>query len=157
MSHYNRPWLNSRSPIPACNARALVLLLERGIVAYKPGLDDIQFSNDSGQYIAAIGDKTHTYDYIINASGPSKYPSQDDGLLNHLIKKGHMCQNPWRGVEVDFDRSYIMDSRGKYDNHQYMLGQNTSGVHYYTTSLEMIVNRSDIIAKNMIKSIHTRQ
>lgn len=153
IENYNRPWLNSRSPIPVCNARKLMRLLDMGMVNYRSGLKDLKYNSKDKRYNANIRGKEYNYNVIINATGPSKYPLESNTLLTNMIRKGSMIQNPWGGIEVDYRHSNIIDTDGNIDRSQYMVGQNTSGVYYYTTSLEMIVKRCDIIAKDLALSM----
>lgn len=153
IENYNRPWLNSRSPIPVCNARKILNLLNNGLISYRSGLKSIKYNKDTNQYMANIKGKEYSYDFIINATGPSKYPLNSNSLLINMMKKGAMKQNPWGGIEVDYNGSNIIDADGHIDRNQYMVGQNTSGVYYYTTSLEMIVKRCDTIAKDLAASL----
>ena len=81
--------------IHVCNARNLLSLLSNGLISYRSGLKSIKYSNDTNQYLANLRGNAYSYDFIINETGPSKYPLNNNSLLINMMKKGAMKRNPW--------------------------------------------------------------
>ncbi len=154
MNRFYKIWLNVRTPIPTTNARHLINMHKRGQLDHHHSITDIVYDPVSDQYVASIGEHTTlTLDYVINATGPAKFIGKADTLAYNLIQEGYARTNPFGGVDVDFDSSAVIDSNNLINKHLRLLGHNTNGVYYFTSSLEMISKRAKHVAKNLIEFI----
>lgn len=154
MKKFHRIWLNNRSPIPLTNAKLLLEMAEKQFLSSMHGLKEIYYVPERQKYIAnhAKGEPVEV-DWIINATGPSKYIERDNLLLYGLIEKGFAKENSFGGLDVDFNTSYLLNHEGKVMDTINALGHNTTGVYYYTSSLEMIAKKSKKIAQQMMTSM----
>lgn len=155
MAKYNRIWLKNRSPIPKDNAKILVNMTKEGQLKLRSSLRTLNYQQDEARYVAAFGSEAEQYlDCIVNATGPSKHLQPEDPLLYGMMHQGFARVNPFGGVEVDFETSSLLDANGRVNPQIRLIGHNTSGVHYYTSSLEMIAKRSHTVALSVVESIN---
>lgn len=153
LRYYHRAWLNTRSPIPAYNANKLLSMLDKGQLDYKAYLQDIDYNPMTKDYSVQSGCQIEQFDVIINASGMRNHLKPEDGLLYHLVEKQQLIIHSLGGVAVDFDSSAVIRPDDTIDYTQYVIGQATSGVYYYTTSLEMIAKHADSIARQLVEKM----
>lgn len=155
MAKYNRVWLNNRSPIPRQNAKILVDMAKNGQLSLKSALHTVHHCSDQQKYIASFREgPSQVLDCMINATGPAKYLQPDNPLLYDLVKMGWARESQFGGLDVDFDASSLIGSDGKHNPSFRLIGHNTSGVHYYTSSLEMIAKRSRSVALSLVNTIN---
>jgi len=148
---FHRIWLNNRSPIPLTNAKRLLDLTKKKLLSSVWGLKEIHYDFEREKYIAshAQGEPIEV-DWIINATGPSKYVERDNSLLYGLVEKGFAKENSFGGLEVDFNTSSLINHAGIVMDTIKVLGHSTTGVYYYTSSLEMIAKKAKKIAQHML-------
>jgi uncharacterized NAD(P)/FAD-binding protein YdhS len=154
---YHRMWLCNRSPIPITNAYQLLSLYDKQLYVFH-GLEQIVFCKAENKYIAYFKDlEFKAFDTVINATGPSnKISMTTNKLLYSLVHNGLLKENIFGGVEVDFDSSSAISKNGIIDHNIKIVGHNTIGTYYYTSSLEMIVKNSAKIAKNLLVLINKK-
>ena len=152
LRRYSRVWLNTRSPIPACNAEKLLKLLESGQLKHQAGVEDINYSTQQNQYVVNSSAGMLHCDVVINAAGMSNHIQKSDGLFYRLMEKGQLTRHSFVGISVDFKTTAVKQKDGNIDHSQYVIGQVTSGTYYYTTSLEMIVKRAEVVAEQLLLS-----
>lgn len=148
--YYQRIWLKNRSPIPPKNARLLLDLTKQKKLFSISGLDGIIYDNKIQKYIGATKKYTFLFDWVINATGPSKHAQPEDGLIHNLIHNGVAKQHPFGGIDVDFNSSAIISDPPCINKNIRALGHNTIGVYNYTSSLEMIAKKADKIARDFV-------
>lgn len=154
LAKYNRVWLNNRSPIPSQNAQILVEMAKDGQLSLQSALQNVNYCSDQEQYMVSFNDETlQGLDCMINATGPAKYLQPDNPLLYDLVKMGWARESHFGGLDVDFDSSSLIGTDGKQNPSFRLIGHNTSGVHYYTSSLEMIAKRSRSVALSLVNVI----
>jgi uncharacterized NAD(P)/FAD-binding protein YdhS len=154
---YHRIWLCNRSPIPITNAYQLLSLYDKQLYVFH-GLERIVFCKAENKYIVYFKDlEFKVFDTVINATGPSnKISMTTNKLLYSLVCNGLLKENIFGGIEVDFDSSSAISKNGLIDHNIKVVGHNTIGTYYYTSSLEMIVKNSAKIAKNLFTSINKK-
>jgi len=152
MKYYQRIWINNRSPIPLKNAEILLEMAENNLLYSTAGLQDIKYINKLDKYTASSkSGQQLEFDWIINATGPSRHIEPKNTLLYNLIEDGYGRENSFGGLEVDFETSSLLNKAGEINPHIRAIGHNTIGVHFYTSSLEMIAKRAKKISKNLIE------
>lgn len=151
---FNRIWLSKRSPIPVTNAKKLITMAKDKQLSMLAGLVEINYQENSSNYLAKFknGEQIEC-DCVINASGPSRYVKPGDKLIYGLIKAGIARENRFGGIDVDFASSSVIDMAGHINPYLRVIGHNTLGVHYYTSSLQMIAQRAQKVAENLISFI----
>lgn len=156
INKFNRLWLNNRSPIPRENADLLIQMTESGQLSQQSALKSLIYR--AGTYQASFhGDANLTFDCIINATGPAKQIGSGDRLLHSLLTQGWLRKNNFAGVEVDFESSAAIDLAGQCNKTLRLIGHNTTGVHYYTSSLEMIAKRSRSVAASLLHLLQAEE
>ncbi len=144
--YYQRIWLRNRSPIPPENARLLLELTKQKKLFSVSELDDVKYDHKIQKYIGITKKKQFLFDWVINATGPSRYVQPEDVLMHNLIQSGVARPHLFGGVDVDFNSSAIISDSNCINKNIRVLGHNTIGVYNYTSSLEMIAKKADKIA-----------
>lgn len=152
IDHFERGWLSHRSPIPLTNARKLLTLVEDNQLMMISGLQKLTYDKATQKYIGLTprGDD-YLLDWVINATGPSRYLQPEDGLLYHLVQSGLAREHILGGIEVDFKTAAIINAKEEVNPRIRVLGQNTAGVYYYTSSLEMLAKKAASIAFDLVQ------
>lgn len=149
LHHFQRSWLNHRSSIPPNNARLLVNLSTKGRLTMYSKIKTVKFDSDSNKYHIHLHDnRQFECDWVINATGPSKYIGLNDGLAYDLINQGIAKEHPLGGLDVDFESAALINQYGVVNPRIRLIGHNTIGVYQYTSSLELIAKKSTKIASN---------
>lgn len=158
LKYAHRYWLNHRSSIPPVNANLLLQLANENRLSMHSGVKNIYYHYDLNAYVTHFGSQeTLKFDWIINATGPSKHTHAQDGLLYHLIQDGSGRRHPYGGLDVEFETSALINSQGQANPRIRLIGQNTTGVYQYTSSLELIAKKSVKVAYDFvtfIKEVH---
>lgn len=151
IKHYNRMWLNHRSSIPPNNAQSLINLANKNQLFMYSGIKNVSYDDKMRKYNIYLHDgSTHICDWIINATGPSKFVGPKDGLLYELIKHGTANANPLGGLNIDFHSAGLINDQGLVNPRIRLIGHNSIGVYQYTSSLELISKKSVQISKSFV-------
>ncbi|MFC3908834.1 FAD/NAD(P)-binding protein [Legionella dresdenensis] len=154
LKKYSRVWLNNRTPIPLSNAKKLIKIIKIGQLEFIPRINSIVYDSRLQKYsIRTENNATYLCETVINATGPSRYIHSCDFLMNSLLEEGLARENAFGGLDVDFETASLLDSEGNKDNNLRLLGHNTTGTYGYTSSLEMITKKAQIIAINLANLI----
>lgn len=151
LKYCQRTWLNHRSSIPPINARLLIELAEQDRLFMHSGIRHVDYNISKGKYIVYMdNDNEFECDWIINATGPSKYIGPQDELAYELIKQGIAKEHLFGGIDVDFETSSLLNKHGQANPRIRLIGHNTVGVYQYTSSLELIAKKSMKVANNFV-------
>ena len=156
MKHFHRIWLNKRVPIPANNAKILLEMAKKNQLEMLSGLRSIHYDTEKKQYVVSTqsGGKKY-YDWIINATGPSRDVEPNDKFLQQLIENKLARKNPYGGLDVDFETSALINENGCANPFIRVLGHNTAGTYYFVSSVEMIAQKAVKIAKHLAHSMQS--
>jgi uncharacterized NAD(P)/FAD-binding protein YdhS len=154
LSRFNRAWMTNWTPIPLTNIKRIIKMTEEKQLYYKVKLISLTYKSDEDKYIAHFNsEESVKFDWIINATGPSRFVEPADPLLFELIDKGFIKENAFGGIEVDFDTSAVIDAKRNINSHMRLLGHNSAGTYFYMSCLEMISLRAKKVAKDLIRTI----
>jgi uncharacterized NAD(P)/FAD-binding protein YdhS len=154
LSHFNRAWMTNWTPIPLTNIKLIIEMIEDKKLHYTVLLRRLIYDSNEDSYVAYFNSGEEArFDWIINATGPSRFVEPADHLLFELIDKGFVKENPFGGLEVDFDTSAVKDSKGNINKHMRLLGHNTAGVYFYMSCLEMISLRAKKVAEDLANTV----
>lgn len=146
--YYQRIWLRNRSPIPPENARLLLELTKQKKIFSVSELEDVRYDQKTKKYIGITLKNQFLFDWVINATGPSRHVQREDRFMYDLIQSGVAKQHPFGGIDVEFNSSAIISNSNCVNKNIRALGHNTIGVYNYTSSLEMIAKKADKIARD---------
>lgn len=154
LDHFHCHWLRNRSPIPLKNADLLLELVHQEKLIHIPGLLNIEYDHIAQKYIGSSKKNgAIAFDWIINATGPSRYVQVEDELLYNLIQQGLAREHLLGGLDIDFDSAALINADGNLNPHIRLLGHNTAGVYYYISSLEMIAKKAASVASHLVHTI----
>lgn len=142
MHKYHRYWSLQRTSFPAINAHKLHNMMASNKLAIKGCLSQLELKNNEFHVKFSNSSDIIRYDWVINATGPSRQVLSDNKLITSLITDGYARNDRYGGIQVDFETNSIIDKFGMFSHNFKAIGHLTSGTYYYTSSLEMISKRS---------------
>lgn len=154
MRLYHRIWMSNRAPIPSVNAIKLQWLMQIGRLQVLNGIQSIRANQDGTFTVLRTGQLSEiTCDVVINATGASRNINTESNspLLWKLIHDGYATQHRHGGIDVEFETSSVIDANGMPDRTLRAVGHVTSGVYYFTSSLEMISKKTLEISRDILK------
>lgn len=148
-------WLAKRCPMPLGNAKKIKSAIDSGQLEI---ISNIHFLKPKNNRFEIVSEKyAFDYQYIINATGPSKNIEDDSSMLiTNLLNKGYLQPNKWGGVLVDFDNASAVNVYGEKDDLFKVIGHLTCGTYYYTSSFTMISKKANKLAEALIRKIDER-
>jgi uncharacterized NAD(P)/FAD-binding protein YdhS len=154
LSRFNRAWMTNWTPIPLTNIKIIIKMIEDKQLNYTVSLRTLTYKTDEDRYSAHFNSEEEArFDWILNATGPSRFVEPADRLLFDLIDKGFIKENAFGGIEVDFETSAVIDTNGNINKHMRLLGHNTAGAYFYMSCLEMISSRAKKVAENLVQTV----
>ncbi|MBD1383090.1 FAD/NAD(P)-binding protein [Metabacillus arenae] len=150
LNKYDRTFMSRRNPMPLVNATKILNLMNKGQLSVKSDVVYIDYLKDHTFYVQFNNRKYINYDWIINATGPSKHLSGPckSGLIGSLISNGYATINHYGGVKTDFDSGALINKSGQPDTNLRALGHITCGTYYFTNSMEMIAKHAKQISED---------
>ncbi|SDX18332.1 Uncharacterized NAD(P)/FAD-binding protein YdhS [Marininema mesophilum] len=157
LERFDRYFQAKRNPMPVCNAKKILHLIEIGQLSVKAGLQYMGYYQDGSFYALMQDDEQLEFDWVINATGPVRHleGQSEAGLIGAMLSKGYAIKNPWGGLETDFGTGALVDRNNQTDPHLRAIGHVTCGTYYYTSSLEMIAKHASCIAQDLVKWMDT--
>lgn len=149
---YNHVFNALRNPMPVPSAEKLLAGMRSGKLKVLGGLSNVQ--EDGKGYVVSFGDTTMLADSVVNTirSEKGNTNSTSADLLCSMVKKGKAkWDQEFGGIQTDFDSNAILSANGEVQPGLYALGQLTKGSRYYTSSLEAIADRANIVASAILE------
>lgn len=152
-------FLAYRVSIPIENARRIAAAMASGRLSVHGGLERIATAPAGGPYEARVrvpggNPVLLTGSVLINATG------FDNGsalaqvpLLARLQSRGLLREHRHGGVDVDFDSGRTLDAAGNAQRDLLAVGAATSGVHFFTSALDVNVRHAARSARDIIATI----
>lgn len=163
MSDYHRNWNSKRAPLPVTTAFKIHALLATGQLKVMPGIKNINITDHGTFHAGFVQDaenlQASEYDWVINATGPSRHIDKNLELsvATDLLDAGSAVKHQHGGIRVEFASSAVINEAGLPDYQLYALGQLTCGTHYFVSSVEMISLRARVIADKVTQDIIQRK
>ncbi|AIE58899.1 FAD/NAD(P)-binding protein [Bacillus methanolicus] len=156
LNKYDRIFMSRRNPMPLVNATKILDLMNKGQLSMRSDVVYIDYLKDHTFYVQFNDGKYINYDWIINATGPSKHLSGPckSGLIGSLISNGYATINNYGGLKTDFDTGALINKTGQPDTNLRALGHITCGTYYFTSSMEMIAKHAKQISEDISNLIH---
>jgi uncharacterized NAD(P)/FAD-binding protein YdhS len=154
-AHYYSIWMSYRVPIPEQSGKRLLQLMESGRVQVLAGLSDVKWDPLAESFEIDLG-RTGTLrcGSVINATGsPTSLGDCDSRLMDSLLASHWLSAHPMGGIDVDFDSSAVRDRNGTPRSNAYVVGNLTSGVHLFTSVLELNVKRAAGVAQQVAMNL----
>jgi uncharacterized NAD(P)/FAD-binding protein YdhS len=154
LSRFHRAWMTNWVPIPITNAQMMLEMVKNHQLRYASSVKKILYDKNNNTYCIYLnsGEEIRV-DWLINATGPSRFIEPEDHLLFSLLEKGFAKECPFGGLEIDFNTSSVIDAKGNKNPHLRLLGHNTTGTYYYMSTLDNIANRAKKMAEDVVYTI----
>ncbi|SBW16152.1 hypothetical protein BR10RB9215_C20822 [Brucella sp. 10RB9215] len=154
MSRYAAAWMSYRVSIPVENASRLVDLAKQGRLSFRKGAASVAPAPGGGFSITTTADansgSVEHFDMVVGAFGTPRDAVQlDSRLIQSLLKTGSAQAHRHGGLVVDPGTSALIDSFGSTSEHISVLGELTSGVHFFTSVLEINARHAARLAKRI--------
>ncbi|KEK24990.1 FAD/NAD(P)-binding protein [Bacillus gaemokensis] len=156
LDKYDSIFQSRRNPMPLTNAIKILKFMNDGQLLIRKGITHINCQKDhtfcaqfnNGEYV--------NYDWIINATGPTKNLNKLCGskLVESLIRNGYAVTDTYGGLKTEFSSGALIGQNGELDKRLRALGHITCGTYYYTSSMEMIAKHAKAIAEDISKLVN---
>lgn len=156
LDKYDSIFQSRRNPMPVTNAIKILKFMNDGQLLIKKGITHINCQKDhtfcaqfnNGEYVM--------YDWIINATGPTKNLNKLCGskLVESLIRNGDAVTDTYGGLKTEFSSGALIGKNGELDKGLRALGHITCGTYYYTSSMEMIAKHAKAIAEDISELVN---
>ncbi|MGE6553229.1 hypothetical protein ACQKFK_31235 [Bacillus mycoides] len=156
LDKYDSIFQSRRNPMPVTNAIKILKFMNDGQLLIKKGITHINCQKDhtfcaqfnNGEYVM--------YDWIINATGPTKNLNKLCGskLVESLIRNGDAVTDTYGGLKTEFSSGALIGKNGELDKGLRALGHLTCGTYYYTSSMEMIAKHAKAIAEDISELVN---
>jgi uncharacterized NAD(P)/FAD-binding protein YdhS len=154
MSRYAAAWMSYRVSIPTENASRLVELARQGRLLFRRGPASVapvagggfSITNNRGADSCSV----ENFDMVVAAFGTPRDAKQLNSILIQSILKSGLAQaHRYGGLVVDPGTNALIDSFGSSSDHILVLGELTSGVHFFTSVLEVNARHAARLAKRI--------
>ncbi|MEN1938916.1 FAD/NAD(P)-binding protein [Paenibacillus sp. 102] len=156
LDKYDSIFQSRRNPMPITNAIKILKLMNDEQLLIKKGITNINCQKDhtfcaqfnNGEYVM--------YDWIINATGPTKNLNKLCGskLVESLIRDGYAVTDTYGGLKTEFSSGTLIGKNGELNKGLRALGHITCGTYYYTSSMEMIAKHAKAIAEDISELVN---
>ena len=137
---FSSTWVAYRVPMSLENGRKVLALMESGQLNVLKGEKVVW---DGSDFVISLRDSEVRSQYLVEATGQETDAHQiESPLLQRLLGSGLLQSYPTGGVEVDF--STLAAPSGIH-----VLGELTSGVHYFTSSISFNIAHAARIADHL--------
>lgn len=158
MNRYAAAWMSYRVSIPVENAVRLVDLAKQGRLLFRTGKTSVTPEPHGGFSITtttgvSAGSVDH-FDMVVGAFGTPRNAAQlDSRLIQSLLSSGLAEAHKYGGLVVDPDTSALIDRFGNTAEQISVLGELTSGVHFFTSVLEINARHAARLAKRIFVQV----
>lgn len=154
MSRYSAAWMSYRVSIPVENASRLVNLAKSGRLSFRTGAASVLPETRGGFTIATKtardNDVSEHFDMVVGAFGTPRDAAQIDSPLIHALLTSRLaCAHRHGGLVVDPATSALVNAYGEASHQVSVLGELTSGVHFFTSVLEINARHAARLAKRV--------
>ncbi|MGE6964123.1 FAD/NAD(P)-binding protein [Bacillus thuringiensis] len=156
LDKYDSTFQSRRNPMPVTNAIKILKFMNDGQLLIKKGITHINFQEDNSFCAQFNNGEYIVYDWIINATGPTKNLNNlcGRGLVESLIRNGDAVTDTYGGLKTEFSSGALIGKNGEVDKGLRALGHITCGTYYYTSSIEMIAKHAKAIAEDISKLVN---
>lgn len=157
MERYAASWMSYRVSIPAENAARILELSRSGQLAFRSGAAQIEAQSDGIFRVTTKRDRNvgcaDSFDMVVGAFGtPRNAALLDSRLVQSLLVSGFARAHRHGGVEVDPLTGALIDQGGRICGDVSALGELTSGVHFFTSVLEINARHAARMAKRVLQA-----
>lgn len=158
MNRYAAAWMSYRVSIPAENAARLVDLAKRGRLLFRRGATSVAPEPQGGFSVtmtagANAGSIEH-FDMVVGAFGTPRNAAQlDSRLIQSILNSGLAEAHRHGGLVVDPENSALIDKFGNTSEQISVLGELTSGAHFFTSVLEINARHAARLAKRIFAQV----
>ncbi len=152
-------FLTYRVSIPIENACKIARAMSQGRLSVHGGLERIEVGPDSGRFEARLrapgaNPVVLTGTALINATGFDNGSALEQiPLLARMHGRGLLREHSHGGIDVDFDTGRALDATGAPQHDLLAVGAVTSGVHFFTSALDVNVRHAARSARDIITTI----
>jgi uncharacterized NAD(P)/FAD-binding protein YdhS len=152
-------FLTYRVSIPVENACKIARAMSQGRLSVHGGLERIEAGPDSGRFEARLrapgaNPVILTGTALINATGFDNGSALEQiPLLARMHGRGLLREHHHGGIDVDFDTGRALDAAGAPQRDLLAVGAVTSGVHFFTSALDVNVRHAARSARDIITTI----
>ncbi len=152
-------FLTYRVSIPVENACKIARAMSHGRLSVHGGLERIEVAPDTGRFEARLrapgaNPVLLSGTALINATGFDNGSALEQiPLLARMREHGLLREHGHGGIDVDFDTGRALDAAGVPQRDLFAVGAVTSGVHFFTSALDVNVRHAARTARDIIAAI----
>ncbi len=157
MRHYAAAWMSYRVSIPVENACRLLDLARSGQLTFRRGAAVASAHPEGGFTVGTQDDGSSDggapFDMVVGAFGTPRNASLlDSHLIQSLLSSGLADAHPHGGLVVDAQTGALIDKTGTPATDISVLGELTSGVHFFTSVLEINARHAARLANRIVQT-----
>ncbi|MYT33823.1 FAD/NAD(P)-binding protein [Streptomyces sp. MspMP-M5] len=146
-------WMTYRHCMPLPTARTLLDMMEQQHLTVSTGMREVT-QGEAGDFRITTHQAELYVDYVVNARGVSGDSVRGGPpLVQQLLASGTAVAHPDGGLRVEFDTARVYSRDGHVWPHLFLVGPQTSGVHFYTNSMETIMRNADQAARAAVAAL----
>jgi uncharacterized NAD(P)/FAD-binding protein YdhS len=158
LKHYSAAWMSYRVSIPVENAQKIVTLADSGQLTFESGSVGVNRKTDGKYQLMLKSGSGETqeldYDMVVGAFGSPRDPYLlDSKLVNSLLTTGLARAHKHGGLDVEPTTGQMIDQYGRTVPNIFVIGELTSGVHFFTSVLEINARHTVTIARHISEAL----
>ncbi|AQU81289.1 MULTISPECIES: FAD/NAD(P)-binding protein [unclassified Halomonas] len=134
--YFKNRFFSKITPMASPNYKIIMRAKESGRLNFVNNISCIKAASfDDGFEITTKNAERYCVDFLINAGGAGIRPDEFPSIVSRMISNGILKSNEISGIEVDYKTNQIVGRENRIQKGLFALGNITSGVFLYTSSL----------------------